>query len=528
MPWGEMVVIDTGPGTEPSAGFVQAIDLESAKRWTVAAMLRTRDTVAAGAITWALQLLAVQRAYEAIAAIYRACNMNWFADPIAAMIWHMWWGTYEPKDPDPSCIAITTGPLAVWTGRPWQPRMPASLSPSNPGGWAWRAAHPPVPPIFTERMKALWIKVKGPLPRERVEVVDPVRRQWFFDLARATENPVPGQPLPTPPAYLPPQQFVEQESWHPVLVAPAFLMYPSVPVVLDTSNPAAGLPSQKMDGVFTGAACATAEVPRNTQSWSWDCFRWDDAPFQTLRIVPPLKWAFEFAQIWADWLYSRGPQQMVMDARVNQILENLARAKEFAPDGEIEGFEETIFKTLTDNRALVHNSAKDRATLAAVGGTVCAAAALAGGAPGLFCAAAAAGLDALLGILPRAVGCDGFDDWGQLLPSALRAQIVYTSPPTFPPPAYPPDVTGPLPQWSEPAPVSISPLAVGPLPPTTTPPTTTPPVPAPPSTTPPTVGPDVVTKTTPATSSSSVIETVAAAGAVGGVLWGLAKLVGGK
>lgn len=544
MAWSDMVILET-PGIDSSdiKGFVQSVDLPSALVWIEAAVLRTRAPVetAANAGGYAAQLKAVRSAMDAVRSVYRSLNLSWISDPVAAQIWHAMWGNYSPSDPSPICTTQTLGPLAVMTGEPWGPRLAHGIDPAGVEGMAWRAKYPATVPAVKSRLHDAWVAIKGPLPTTRTEVFNAARYAYAREVERAQET---GQPVPPPPADLPAAVFQDVEVFAPVVVSPAFLDYQSNARLLDTSNRANGLPTQRFDGIFTGAGCmggppveplpvnvnlpnrdlidlrtpparqlgatsayvtaygipperqlgavVAVEVPRDTTTWSWNCFRWDDAPGQRLRMVPPLRWAFEWCRAMADQLRRRGPHNIVMESRVNQILTNLERAKEFA-EGELQGFDEALYTTLKENRALVFNAAQDRAILSAAASSVCGTAALAGGAPGMFCAGAAAAVDALLGLLPRAVGC-WVDEWGQILPSALRAQISMDVPPPWT--VTPPDdvflAEGNLPRFAEgdvPLPIKVARQSVGPTeieifgrlpkddvpPPPATPPPATPP-----------------------------------------------------
>ncbi len=551
MAWGEITILET-PGIDPTdvPGFVQSVDFDAATAWFEAARIRTTPAVeaAANAGGYAAQLTATRRAWEALSNAYRACNLAWFSDPAAADAWHAFWGNYAPIDPSPICTSATPGPFAIATGAPWAPRMPTDVAAEPALRAAWKREHPPVAPEVLGRLRDIWVSLKGPLPTRRVEVYNAERTAYANEAERAREL---GYPVPPPPSDLPAPVYQTVEVFEPVVIAPAFLDYRSVARVLDTKNTASGTAGQRFDGVFVGTGCVIpvfepisplpppptdllierplgavpsghVEVPRDTSVWSWDCVRWDDAPGQTLRMLPPLRWAFEFARTLAGLLKARGVKRVVMDARIHQILTNIERAKEFA-EGELEGFDTILYETLKENRTLRFDATRDRQMLKAVGTQVCGIAALAGGGPGLLCAGAAAAADVVLGLLPRAVGCELPDEWGQTMPSALRAQISMDVPPAFTVPM-PDDVAinVNLP-WSPPGAVDPNTLplrldirVVGPIVPPPTTPDEKDPGQAPPASPPPTAPPPVV---------AEEMSPVAVAATALGFGWGLVELL---
>jgi hypothetical protein len=539
MGWTDFTVIDTGPGTEDVPGFSQSVNIPAAEKWIMAAVKRTSTDreAAAAAGNWALQLKTVQDAFIAIQNVYRALNLNWTADPVARWYWATYWGSWLPVDPSPTCTAETPGPYAVVSQHPdWWPRLPINVGSRNsPDGRAWTAAHPNVHGGMWDRLAVSW-SMLAPGRSNMTETVQQEvwnEQRWRFSQSQAAASEL-GQPMPTPPADLPPPVYetVTRSTFNPIIVVPAFLDFRSMARVLDTSSPHNGTAGQKFESIFSGAWCRTAEVPRDTSAWSWDCGRWDDTPGTGLRIVTPLRWSFEYARDWAQNLRERGPLQIVMDARIHQVLENIERAKEFSAD--LSNFDTALYETLQSNRQAVHNSAKDRATAAAVLGPVCGAATLAGGVPGAVCALAAVGADALFALVPRGVGC-WWDEWGQLLPSPVRAQLSLSDPPDFTVPM-PDDPKLVVPRWPEPSPLRIDPRTVGPVPPRPTvsqvpdvmlpysPPPPVPQLPKTPAGTPPPVTPPVPPAQPPEQSGSGAGPAIALA--VAG--WGLSKVFGGR
>ena len=403
MTWEALTIIEV-EGQPPDVAFSQWVDLSAAAAWLAEAKRRTDPSVIANLQTanWSQQYAAVVNAWNALGLFYKSLNLRWYCDPVIWDLYRSWHGGYDRVDPPRECIEKPTGPSAVY-GRPATKYYDCVLERPPVGNTVDArerdaatipqvcTARGPTDFIVDTRLRAIWQALK------------PGGRTDFYH------------------------------------VVPAFLNYLSAPVVVDTRNPASGPDVIHMDGLFTGAACATptgvlVEVPRDTTAWTWDCLRWDDAPFNAPRLMPPLKWSLEEAAAWVRVLSARGARATVFDTRVTTILENLLRAKEagvLADDLATADLAE--FERIRGQR---HDPSKTRQIFESAGGLACTAAAAAGGIGGLICGVAVAGIEAIASILPLAVGCT-YDQFSLPTPAVLNPRISQTSPPSFQIPAPP-------------------------------------------------------------------------------------------
>lgn len=416
MAWEEKIFVDI-PGVSPSEvpGFVQWVDLSSANAWIAEAVRRCSEPVWTGlqGKPWADVSKALQGCMDAISQVYRAINLEWVEDPIAAELYRSWWGQFLPKDPDPPCTEIPTGPNVVWTGLipEWQlnpsglPRTPEEIRAAFPG-------------LLTERV--------GNTDSGGMLVADAPKRTIvgakLWDLWHAMKG---------------------ANAEFPICVVPMFLSYKSRPVTRLQQGAADAHPAATFDGVYTGAGRGTTEVSTTYAAWDLDCWRWDDAPFNRPRVLPPLRWSLEYMRAWAAKLQERGAWQTAVDTRTNSILINLDRVRYYELDSSMTLSEE-LARSYKERNTQRWQATEGKTNLQTSMAVVCGIATAAGGVGGLACAAASGVVNLVLGLVPNAVGCN-LDGWGRAMPFAVQPQLSILSPPSFnvpppPPPPYDPNV----------------------------------------------------------------------------------------
>lgn len=421
MAWEPITIIEIPDLTEKDredmdlTGFVQWADPNVAQTWIEELYKLTRPAVEAqyDAKPFFEQRSYVNKVVTAWSQVYRALNLRWQYDPALGDIYRDFYGNFIPSD-NPPCEPIL--------------QFVALLSTTNFNGKNTSAQY--------EKFDAeIWRKLKGDRALVDVMVYDPERAQYEISVLAAQDR---GRPVPVEPPGLPPRRYVKkmevpQAPYGAVLVVPAYLDFSSRPVVLSYTYGGAdnSVPTQRFDGVFTGAACGVPPVERpKDQVDSWSCCLWDDAPLNTVRWLPPLKWSMPFLRAVADSLKARGARRIVMDTRIRCILENLARAR--ALDMTTSEIDESIIDTMIQLKKSRFASEEDRATLQAASGAVCGTVSLVNPAAGGVCAGLAVVANALAGIIPLAVGCD-IDAWGQPMPSGIEPRISRGQPPEWTP-----------------------------------------------------------------------------------------------
>ncbi len=387
MGWEPLTVINVeGVDARDAPGFSQWVNFERAEQWLTRAKTLTSaaQQATAAAAGFVAQLVLVRAVWTALGNFFRALNLRWYTDPKSWEIYVRWHGSFLPVDPDPSCTTpaiLAGGPNVVLGSGLW------CVGGSDSG--------PYVAPVCAPRgetavrLLAAWRALKPNGPELR------------------------------------------QGNWRSHIV-PAFLGYDSKARVIDTSNPDSPNPHTRFEGFYNGMGCAGPggwrERTQDSGPWTWECLRWNDAPLQDVRFLPPLLWSLEEAREITDALAARGPRNVVFDARIRTMLINVERAKQWGetPDS----LSQTMVDAVKATRAARFDSAKDRATFAALAAPVCAGATVAGGIGGVLCAGAVAVVDLFLGVIPRAVGCD-LDEFGFPEPSPLIAQLSLEQPPAF-------------------------------------------------------------------------------------------------